>query len=383
MGIVLPVGVANYLGTPAAITDSIANQPSALDIANGTIYIAPDVPAIYTNDNGTWKSLSGGGGGGGLLTADNGLTANSSTNVQLGGTLLDTTYIYGNAKDFYLYGFTNASLANNNGLGLYIENDTVTINTKPNSESGFLFVEGQSIRLGDLISQNGLPSIWIDQQKNSIQLNANNTGLFADGMLGITYLGDSNDQGNRTKFLVYDGANEISSTWNGDPNGIYINFQYKLFQFGEYFGNILYLDLNTDQKKFGLIKDADYDGIELSFNSRNYKFGNIYTGSGTHLQIDDGNSFVNFNYQNTPNGLQFDYLTGQYNFGGFNVNLTYIQIDDGAQLMNFRNASGKYNFGDMPSYTDNADALANGLVSGDLYRHNGPLESQDQLRIVH
>ena len=41
-----------------------------------------------------------GGGGGGLATADNGLTANTSTNVRLGGTLLANTTILNNGFDF-------------------------------------------------------------------------------------------------------------------------------------------------------------------------------------------------------------------------------------------------------------------------------------------
>ena len=47
----------------------------------------------------------------------------------------------------------------------------------------------------------------------------------------------------------------------------------------------------------------------------------------------------------------------------------------------FRNLP--YNFNNIPVYVDNAAALLGGLVIGDIYRHDNPLEAGDQLRIVH
>lgn len=63
MAIQINNGVTNIKNTPGAITDVIANLPSALDVANGTIFFAPDAFSIYSNYNGTWVLLSGGGGG--------------------------------------------------------------------------------------------------------------------------------------------------------------------------------------------------------------------------------------------------------------------------------------------------------------------------------
>lgn len=53
-----------------------------------------------------------------------------------------------------------------------------------------------------------------------------------------------------------------------------------------------------------------------------------------------------------------------------------IQADALTQLV-------RYNLINIPVYVNNAAALAAGLIVGDLYRHDNPLEAGDQLRIVH
>src|SRR4051794_8969366 len=80
----------------------------------------------------------GGGGGGGITTANNGLSANTSTNVQLGGTLLANTAINGNGNALIINGnnsitalqASNSSdgyaiaASGNDGYGIYCTSGT-------------------------------------------------------------------------------------------------------------------------------------------------------------------------------------------------------------------------------------------------------------------
>jgi hypothetical protein len=79
-----------------------------------------------------WVALqsnqSGGGGGGGFTTADNGLTANTATNVRLGGTLIQNTTIDGDSYrlDIFSNSLTPSSYllgikANGGGTSIYAE----------------------------------------------------------------------------------------------------------------------------------------------------------------------------------------------------------------------------------------------------------------------
>ncbi|TWW08091.1 hypothetical protein E3A20_27820, partial [Planctomyces bekefii] len=110
-----------------------------------------------------------------------------------------------------------------------------------------------------------------------------------------------------------------------------------------------------------------------------YKFTHI-------IIIDNINFYITTRTSGTQKkGLELNFLNYIYSLGDFdNINNgTNIIVDDLNQKIKFKNTAGSYNFSNMPAYTDNADAILNGLVVGDLYRHAGVLESQDQLRIVH
>jgi len=57
-------GVGNIKGTPAMLTDTLANRPSASNLAVGTIFIDSDTGQWYQTDAGnSWNSTGGGGGG--------------------------------------------------------------------------------------------------------------------------------------------------------------------------------------------------------------------------------------------------------------------------------------------------------------------------------
>lgn len=65
------------------------------DVSNDNIFANTDTASYFlqTDENGKvrLKQVTAGGGDGGFLSADNGLTASTSTNVQLGGTLIQNT----------------------------------------------------------------------------------------------------------------------------------------------------------------------------------------------------------------------------------------------------------------------------------------------------
>jgi hypothetical protein len=78
MPILLPVGVANALNTPAAYTGLIADIPDYNDVQIGTIYIGTDNASIQTATAGGWVAL-GTGGGGGSQNLDQTLTNGNTT----------------------------------------------------------------------------------------------------------------------------------------------------------------------------------------------------------------------------------------------------------------------------------------------------------------
>jgi hypothetical protein len=164
-------------------------------------------------------------------------------------------------------------------------------------------------------------------------------------------------------------------------------------------------------------------GYYLNFGSKKYLFGDYgNSNNGTSIIIDDLNEIISTFYNNNEVGLKLDFATEQYQFGQVNgvalainvlggqidlgfggiglqlassgricyigdgpggYNYTNILVDDINQLIKFINTAGSYNFSNIPAYANNAAALLAGLVVGDIYRHNGLGESQDQLRIVH
>lgn len=60
MSININNSVANINGTPGIMTGTLTARPLATVVAYGTIYIATDFQAIYTNLNGTWVQVGKG-----------------------------------------------------------------------------------------------------------------------------------------------------------------------------------------------------------------------------------------------------------------------------------------------------------------------------------
>lgn len=350
MGIILPTGVANNLGTPGAITDLIANLPDAADIATGTIFVAPDVPAIYTNDNGTWKALSGGGG-----AAVNPTSHFIPYNLS------------GVFEDSFLYNDVDSpgilkTVYSGNDAGLYCQ------------------FKDSFYSLSDL----GL----------GITIDAEGSGLSKDNIIAI---GSDGLFPGGTSLEVRNGLNQkLVTKFYGTEQGLLIDYaagSYKLFGSSngisilESIFNIVSIYVAT-AGKISTESDLGQAGLLFDYGLNIYKFGD-YAGfnlNGTSLIIDDAARIINTANLSGNIGISLDFSTGLYWLGDYNgigIGNTYLSIDDDAGKIQFFSNAAKYNFANMPSYADNAAALAAGLVVGDLYRHDGLLESQDQLRIVH
>ena len=128
-------------------------------------------------------------------------------------------------------------------------------------------------------------------------------------------------------------------------------------------------------------------GLKLDLLNNEYILGDFDSGT-CFFQLDASTGFFRTFYNSQLQGLEMNFSTNIYKFGDFDGihENTYIFIDDNKATLKiwFNNNSGYYNFAAVNAYTDNADALANGLIVGDIYRHAaGGLESADQLRIVH
>jgi len=60
MPVIISNGVSNVKNTPAIITDTLANRPVATTVAIGTLFVATDFQAIYTNVAGAWVQVGKG-----------------------------------------------------------------------------------------------------------------------------------------------------------------------------------------------------------------------------------------------------------------------------------------------------------------------------------
>jgi len=131
----------------------------------------------------------------------------------------------------------------------------------------------------------------------------------------------------------------------------------------------------TDSSIFNTVVQSDSNNfVAITHNASTY---NIATNE-YYADWDDNNSYYMFTaLYNVLTQIRCNYFnndTGNTYSAAFTISNTM-----GAE----GNYIQKYNLINIPVFTNNADAIANGLSVGDLYRHNSILEAGDQLRIVH
>ena len=191
---------------------------------------------------------------------------------------------------------------------------------------------------------------------------------------GISYDGLNYVLGGVGSPLIYD------TTINADNHSFTLD-EIKVLNFSSF--NLTKFTLFDDiiKTQYG-VNDI---GLNLDFENDIFWLGDYaFNNNGTVLKIDNQNQRIFLNAY-TGFGYYSDNVSKELIIGDYlqNNNGTRIEINDNTQKINFYSNASKYNFATMPAYTGNAAALAAGLVVGDLYRHSGAGESQDQLRIVH
>jgi len=260
----------------------------------------------------------------------------------------------------------------------YLINDTFNNNLKSTNSSVFgdtgllIDFENDNYFLGDYAEINYGIFLNVDDFNAYIRshYSGNFTGLLLDFGQNIYKLGDYDFLTNNGTAIIVDDNTQIIKTINGGiENGLNLDFPNQIFQIGGYNGNI----------NFGLT----VDGAQ----------GKIFLGDPLGVASPSGiitifDQVISTGVQGTEKGLKLDLANEKYYFGDYDGTHenTFIFIDDNKATLKiwFNNNSGYYNFASVNAYTDNADALANGLIVGDIYRHSaGGLESADQLRIVH
>jgi hypothetical protein len=139
-------------------------------------------------------------------------------------------------------------------------------------------------------------------------------------------------------------------------------------------GNNRYIEINQSYIRNFVLQSDDYSYVNIE---QGYSYYNIFINQN-YPEFDTSNEYaaleINYNNSTKLNLFYFDNNTGDTYYSEFTLSNTM-----GAE----GNFLVRYNFSNIPVFTDNADAIANGLQVGDLYRHDNPLEAGDQLRIVH
>jgi hypothetical protein len=179
-----------------------------------------------------WRSATSIGGGGGTITANNGLTMSTATNVQLGGTLLQSTTIQTSTFDLKLEGTSAIPILNVNQLGTNSGSAAI----KGTTTGGFAgYFEGFGDSLGAVyanISNITYPTIKIIHSAGGVpgrfeRLGANNTGigtvldLYNTCNTGpaITGLGAAINFNLETSGSVIENAGNIAFDWTSVTTG--------------------------------------------------------------------------------------------------------------------------------------------------------------------
>jgi len=231
-----------------------------------------------------------GGGGGGTSTGINGL--NGTTNIGLGGTLLNDTNILGDNflfnfydfKSFLLFDISATAKLNlgatevyfiYNGTGFRSSGNIQTVGDLTNSNLQFTVdCVNQLIYTNNGANISGIDFDFTNQVISVINFNSGiGLKLQADAQ---TFLGDyNNNTGNGIYFVINQSANEITN-------------------------------LDNTGTKFGF--DINYSG--------NYIFGAVNSGNLTNIKINDIGQIISSEWLNNQTALYIDFLNG--NFGLIN-----------------------------------------------------------------
>ena len=248
---------------------------------------------------------------------------------------------------------------------------------------------------GDMHGVTNSNYLMIDNAGKTIKTYAHNIeiGLSLNFLDNVSYLGDFNSIVNNCNIQIDYGNNVIlhyskvhQFFTSGGGAGLELDGNNNITTLGDFNGDIYATNLKIDSSfETVIIKTRGIEkGLKLDLYNNDFYFGDWDSGA-CFLQINSTIGYFRTTYLNNTVGLQLNFSTNIYKFGDFDGNHenSFIFIDDNKATLRlwFHNSPGAYNFANLPAYDDNADALANGLIVGDIYRHaNG---DTDQLNIVH
>lgn len=298
MAITINNGVQNINGTPGAISGVFSERPSAIDIAPGTLYFSTDTAAIYQVVAGSWILYTGGGGGG-TSTGINGL--NGTTDIGLGGTLINDTNINGSGNSY--------SLTFDNVKSFVVNSDLFNVNSVSNPNVFFnistTFTELKCLAGGFNIANN------------------------------VTFIGDWDGYNNGTKIAIDADTQHILTLFGGSAFGLYITTDDTFV--GDYGGVYKATQLIVQQSQY-IIKTSLFNETGINYTRYgfyiDYNAGNPYTvigdygndNSGTRMYITEDKTITTA-LGVIQKGVICQFNIDKYSLGDFNSDtngLTFV-----------------------------------------------------------
>lgn len=247
-----------------------------------------------------------------------------------------------------------SALAGNGGGGTFINGVTDLIG---------------GVGLGGYLTQDteiGLNSL-------SFKLTNNGDNLLFDTVNDLYYFGKGNALD--TGVGIHITGDTIYTQYCTQIKGILLDFANTSYKFGDYnfANNGTSLIINDDTQTIYTKWLNNENGISIYFPGYRFKFGDYNSQSnGTFIDIFDGNQTVSVYNNGSQVGIYLDFVNYQYQFGDFNAtnHQTSIKIYDENYLILFNTSFGFYQFNNVPTYANQAAAIAGGLGVGYIYQHN-------------
>ena len=212
-------------------------------------------------------------------------------------------------------------------------------------------------------------------------------GNLASGSTPITFVDTDGKLGN--SYLFNDTINQkLYSQNSGDDKGIFLDFLNNVYKFGAYDynnGTTLYINDNFNVAYFLNVFNGSggAQGMYLDFGTNRYVFGDVSnTTNGINIEINNPDKQIFATFNNVQNGLLLNFDLLDYYLGDVNNFTCFVNVNVTDNKIFFVTPTGKYNFQNVPIYNDNADALANGLIVGDIYKTPDLLGTSNILKIV-
>jgi len=294
--------ILNQKATPAIYADTLAARPAAGFV--GRLFVATDSPyGVFRDTGSAWVQVASNGTGGPGSTGVNGL--NGTTNIGLGGTLINDTTIQG-YFDLNIANLKNISLSTINfggTTGIKLEN------------SRYYSVVNDGITI---------------YETYFFQLNRRFYTTFSGGEFGLN-LDDSTG-----KFAIGDYGNQRKY------NAFVVNDDT-----GEFFINTSYNQVNNNEKDLFYA----YNG---SAGSRFVKLGDFQAfANNISLVVDDAGYRIYTTGTNATKGFDLDFNNEIYTFGGGDYKIICDALNTAVELSTknvvFTNINLEDNFKVVPT----------------------------------